>query len=253
MTRDTEKVAGGSLLQSHEEWDARNQVLFDSMIELIERFASFELERGLDVGCQGGRLTDDLTASTKKEWSGIDPVLSERTLSPHGGDLRPGSSDSIPFPDSHFDCLVLANVFEHIFPERRAASMAEMRRVLRPGGVVVGQIPNPYFPIESHSRLPFMGWLPIALQRRYWRLSPVTWEHDFYVVTMRHVAAAASASDLQLLFKRNFNYPLSVIPEKVRPAAKMLQRPMKSFPWSWQFVLKRPDQDAGPDRDESAE
>ena len=28
----------------------------------------------------------------------------------------------------------------------------EISRVLRPGGILAGQIPNPYFPIESHSR-----------------------------------------------------------------------------------------------------
>jgi SAM-dependent methyltransferase len=118
--------------------------------------------------------------------------------------------------------------------------MNEMRRVLRPGGVVVGQIPNPYFPIESHSRLPLMGWLPISVQRRYWKLSPVAWEHDFYVVTMRHVTKAALEAGLVLEFRRNFNYPLSVIPEKFRPVAKLLARPMQSFPWAWQFVLERP-------------
>jgi SAM-dependent methyltransferase len=132
---------------------------------------------------------------------------------------------------------MLANVYEHVFPERRVASFEEIRRVLAPGGVVVGQIPNPYFPIESHSRLPFMGWLPVGLQHRYWRLSPSPWEHDFFVVTPKHLRRDATAGGLEPRLVRNFNYPPEVIPEGVRWAARALRRPMGVMPWAWQFVL----------------
>jgi SAM-dependent methyltransferase len=44
-----------------------------------------------------------------------------------------------------FDCVTLANVFEHLEPALHNASMAEIYRVLAPGGILVGQIPNPYF------------------------------------------------------------------------------------------------------------
>jgi SAM-dependent methyltransferase len=192
----------------------------------------------LDVGCQNGWTTDRYARLTGLDWTGIDPALEEPTRSPEGIDLHPGFSNRLDFPDDSFDVVMLANVYEHIFPEDRVASFAEMRRVLRPGGIVVGQIPNPYFPIESHSRLPFMGWLPMRLQKIYWKLSPAPWEHDFFVVTPRHLRRDAAAGGMRLAMVRKFNYPPEVIPEKVRWIARLLERPMRVWPWAWQFVLR---------------
>ena len=115
---------------------------------------------------------------------------------------------------------------------------------MRPGAIVVGQLPNPYFPIESHSRLPFMGWLPLRLQKKYWRLSPVPWEHDFFVVTLRHLKREAEAVGFNVVQTSNFNYPAAALPKAARPIAALLRRPMRRFPWAWQFVLRRP----GPSR-----
>ncbi len=113
--------------------------------------------------------------------------------------------------------------------------------MLAPHGFVVGQIPNPYFPIESHSRLPFMGWLPMGAQKAYWRLSPVPWEHDFFVVTMDELRATAEQLGYRVLHAAGFNYPLEVIPGALRAAWRMIERPMRRFPWAWQFVLQRAD------------
>jgi SAM-dependent methyltransferase len=240
MTLTGERLSRNpAFLQTAEEWEERNRVLVGSLMELINRFATFELGQGLDVGCQKGDLTDALASKTEQSWRGIDPILDAPAMSQNGADLLPGSAESIPFENDSFDCLILANVFEHIYPSNRIAALSEMRRVLRPGGVVVGQIPNPYFPIESHSRLPFMGWLPVGVQKRYWKLSPVAWEHDFYVVTPRTVAAEAAQASMRMTDRRNFNYPMEVIPSSLRPVAKVMERPMRRFPWAWQFVLEK--------------
>jgi SAM-dependent methyltransferase len=229
---------GKALLQSDQEWDTRNRVLSETLTELVRKEASEGASRALDIGCQQGLPTDRYATLTDLEWVGIDPVLTEPRKSPDGHELFPGSSDKIEFADDEFDVVMLANVYEHIFPDRRVASFEEMRRVLKPDGVVVGQIPNPYFPIESHSRLPFMGWLPVRAQLQYWKLSPAPWEHDFYVVTPKHLRRDAGAGGLETVFVRKFNYPPEVIPEKVRGIARALERPMRIMPWAWQFVLR---------------
>ena len=234
-------LTGRGLLQSTEEWAVRNSALAGSLALLAGKHISWKPSgRGLDVGCQGGFLTDYLNAHTPISWEGIDPILTETKRSPGGALLHKGIAENIPYTDSSFDCLVFANVFEHIAPGRRHASFVEMRRVLRPGAIIVGQLPNPYFPIESHSRLPFMGWLPLEVQKKYWRLSPVPWEHDFFVATPRHIRKEAEAANLEIIHTSNFNYPISAFPQVARPIAHVLKVPMRRFPWAWQFVLRRP-------------
>jgi SAM-dependent methyltransferase len=238
---DSNPLAGRGLLQSPEEWAVRTRVLAESLSKLAERYLPSAPCRGLDVGCQTGDLTDYLNAHTPMSWQGIDPALAGTKSSPDGATLYSAASDDIPFPGGYFDCLLLANVFEHIPPERRHQSFLEMYRVLRPGAILVGQLPNPYFPIESHSRLPFMGWLPLKVQKKYWRLSPVPWEHDFFTVTMRHLRREAEKVGFRVLHVRNFNYPPEALPKAARPLAAAAALPMQRFPWAWQFVLGRPN------------
>ena len=237
-------LTGRGMQQSREEWDLRNRILVETMAELVSDFLHDRRQgRAVDVGCQRGALTDEMARRTGLSWSGIDPAIKSPTKSEDGAPLVPGVADQLPFGDGSQDCMMLANVYEHILPDRRRASLAELHRVLSPGGIVVGQLPNPYFPIESHSRLPFMGWLPVPVQKVYWRLAPVPWEHDFYVVTVKDVKRNAASVGFEIPLVRNFNYPPEVIPGAVRWAARLLERPMRRFPWAWQFVLRRPDAD----------
>lgn len=239
----TPERVGATLLQTPEEWDLRNRILSARMAELINRFASSESTRGLEVGCQGGALTDAMLSQTRiAHWSGIDPALTEPRRTPAGAEVGPGRASRLERASSSVDVVLFANVYEHIPPPERDVSLREMFRILVPGGVVVGQLPNPYFPIESHSRLPFMGWLPIGVQRKYWRFAPVSWEHDFYTVTIRHLIKTAVRAGFTVSHVNGFSYPPEVIPARVRWAARMLERPMRLMPWSWQFVLARPQQ-----------
>jgi len=231
---------GRSLLQSASEWATRNEVLGRSLSELIRLYIEPRMGRGLDVGCQSGTLTRLLASQTGFDWWGVDPRVQADGRSLHPVQLVFGWAHELPFRDGQFDCVVLANVFEHVQPQLRSASVAEIMRVLAAGGVLVGQLPNPYFPIESHSRLPFMGWLPERIRKRLWRFAPVDWEHDFHTVGIRELRRRAEAAGLETVVIRNFNYPPEAIPVRLRWAARLLDRPMRFVPWAWQFVFRRP-------------
>ena len=230
------------LLQSDEEWTARCEILGRQLALMVDKYAPADATRGIEIGCQRGALTDQMGYLTRvPRWTGIDPSLPGKLVTEHGCELYPAFASKLDFPDCTFDVALFANVFEHIPPHDRDASLQEMFRVLKPGGAVVGQIPNPYFLIESHSRLPFMGWLPTKWQHRYWKLAPVTWDHDFYVVTMKHLRPVAQRAGFDVVHVDSFNYPPEAIPQKVRWAARVMERrPMSYLPWSWQFVLRRP-------------
>lgn len=47
---------------------------------------------------------------------------------------------SLPYPDDHFDCVVVIDVLEHL--EQTANFLDELRRVLQPGGRAVVTVPN---------------------------------------------------------------------------------------------------------------
>lgn len=61
----------------------------------------------------------------------------------------------LPFADDTFDCIVSFYVFEHVQNWQQA--LAEIQRVLKPGGVCLHIFPSKYCPIEPHLFVPFGG------------------------------------------------------------------------------------------------
>jgi SAM-dependent methyltransferase len=63
--------------------------------------------------------------------------------------------EPLPFEDGSFDAVVAGELFEHLrFPD---ALVAEIERVLRPGGVLAGSVPNAF---RVQSRLRFLRGKP---------------------------------------------------------------------------------------------
>lgn len=80
----------------------------------------------LDLGCGDGWLTDYLN-SARYDCVGVDI---------HQKDKHPfykGSAEKIPFPDHHFDCLIMIEVIEHISP----SCYTEINRVLKDKGRII--------------------------------------------------------------------------------------------------------------------
>ena len=113
---------------------------------VIERAAIARGDRVLDVGCGPGRLTLDAAraAGPTGETVGLDASREMIALATHKGvaagspaSFRVAAIEAIPAADDHFD-VVLASLMLHHLPDallRRA--LAEVRRVLRPGGRVI--------------------------------------------------------------------------------------------------------------------
>ena len=59
------------------------------------------------------------------------------------GGMAVGDALDLPFPDDSFDRVIAAEVLEHVPEDRRA--MAELARVLRPGGTMAVTVPR-WFP-----------------------------------------------------------------------------------------------------------
>ncbi|MFN2568569.1 MAG: class I SAM-dependent methyltransferase [Candidatus Dormibacteria bacterium] len=98
--------------------------------------------RVLDCGCAFGFMTARL-AKRHPEVCGIDMdagyVTRARRRCP-GADIRQGSAASLPWRDGNFDAAVCLDVLEHCpHPE---AAIAELARVIGPGGTLVVSVPH---------------------------------------------------------------------------------------------------------------
>ncbi len=58
--------------------------------------------------------------------------------------LVQGNIYALPFPDDHFDGVILSEILEHV--EDDVAALREVRRVLKPGGVCAITVPNANYP-----------------------------------------------------------------------------------------------------------
>lgn len=95
--------------------------------------ADYEGLRILDIGC-GPRGSLDW-AEMAAERVGLDPLAdSYRELRPEGYrmEMVASGSESIPYPDGHFDIVCSFNSLDHV--DDLDETIAEIRRVVRPGG-----------------------------------------------------------------------------------------------------------------------
>ena len=129
------------------------------------RLAAGPGDRVLDLGCGGGRHAFEAfrrgarVVAFDHDAAQLSPVSGMFTAMRAGGEARPpaaaaaitGDATAMPFPDGAFDRVIAAEILEHVRDDRRA--VAEIARVLRPGGVVAVTVP---------------AWLP---ERLCWALS----------------------------------------------------------------------------------
>jgi ubiquinone/menaquinone biosynthesis C-methylase UbiE len=135
-TFNVAKAAGYEQLMGR--WSKRLAPLFIDFAGLADG------ERVLDVGCGTGSLTFALPqAANVSEVAAIDfsPVFvdeANRLNTDSRIHIRQGDATSLPFEDAYFD-RALALLVLHFVPDA-ARAVAEMRRVVRPGGIVAAAV-----------------------------------------------------------------------------------------------------------------
>ncbi|HYX44068.1 MAG TPA: methyltransferase domain-containing protein, partial [Acidimicrobiales bacterium] len=114
-------------------------------------------DRVLDLGSGGGRhafeahrrgasvVALDRSAAETAGCAGLMAAMRAGGEAPAAalGTAVTGDGLALPFPDEVFDRVVAAEVLEHVVDDARA--MAELARVLRPGGTLAVTVPR-WFP-----------------------------------------------------------------------------------------------------------
>lgn len=124
---------------------------------------SHRAARVLDYGCGAGQIVDKLRKSGVEAF-GCDVFFEGGDYSGQVTDgalntiIQPMEDDRIPFPSNHFDLVINNQVMEHV-PDLDAV-LAEIRRVLKPGGQVLSLFPDRSVWREGHCGIPFLHWFP---------------------------------------------------------------------------------------------
>jgi SAM-dependent methyltransferase len=84
-----------------------------------------------------------------------------------------GDACALPFPDDAFDVVHSNAVIEHVGGRERQEAF--VREAVRVGRRVFLTTPNRWFPVELHTRLPLVHWLPESLSATAYRLAGKPW------------------------------------------------------------------------------
>jgi ubiquinone/menaquinone biosynthesis C-methylase UbiE len=155
----------------------------------LEKRLRFLMEHGaiggsrlLDCGCGAGEYVVALRG-VGVEAVGVEflaeKVATARARGVPGDWVQQADLEALPFASDCFNSALLNEVLEHVPDERRA--LAEVWRVLRPGGTLIVLSPNRLYPFETHGvylrasgralppHIPFVPYIPLRLGRRLFR------------------------------------------------------------------------------------
>jgi len=122
--------------------------------------SNYDFNSLLDVGCGKGLLFDNIVGSDEsKLLIGVDLIKNRKGNYQH----VVASAIRLPFKNDVFSLVTAFSLIEHIPKAERKMFYKEVKRVLRRKGIFAIQLPNRYFIIESHTYIPFFGFLPSSM------------------------------------------------------------------------------------------
>jgi SAM-dependent methyltransferase len=112
-------------------------------------------KRVLDLGCRSGALTKHFLERNSVVGLDVDAAALEKAAKLGIEPVQANVEEPLPFDAASFDAVVAGELLEHLqFPDEL---VGEIHRILRPGGVLVGSVPNAY---RVQTRLRFLRGKP---------------------------------------------------------------------------------------------
>lgn len=184
--------------------------------------------RILDAGCGSGRTLEDLAAYGTVSGLELDPDAAEFAASRGCGEVKQGNLEHLPWDDGTFDLITCLDVLEHV-PDDRGA-LAELRRVVKPGGWLVLTVPayqvlwSLHDAANHHYRRYSRRGLRLAAVESGWRLVRMT---SFNSILLP-VAAAVRLAQRRRRPDSSYNPELNLGPAWLN---SVLERPLRAEAW----------------------
>lgn len=176
----------------------------DSLIQLAAKATGGLNGRVLDYGCGPGILLQKLVKrGTKCEGADTSPdslVVAARRLGKDVEKCPLTLLNGLPsaIPDNSFDVVFFVETIEHILPAELPQTLAELQRIVRPGGHVIVSTPHNEDLKASHSVCPECG-------ARYHKMQHVsTWTAGTMSAAMEQVGWETVRSKPTLLPEASF-------------------------------------------------
>jgi SAM-dependent methyltransferase len=118
---------------------------------LFRRYVGGPGRRVLDVGCRAGALTRAYLDGNSVVGVDVDRAALDEAAKLGIETVWADAQRPLPFGDESFDVVVAGEVLEHLAAP--GALVAEAFRLLRPGGALVGSVPNAF---RLKNRLKFL-------------------------------------------------------------------------------------------------
>jgi SAM-dependent methyltransferase len=150
--------------------------------------------------------------------AGVEYVASDHDLA-QKMEFLVGDGTRMPVADSAVDIVICNQVYEHV--DDQPGLLAEIHRVLKPGGICYFGIGTRHVVIEGHYKLPFLSWLPPRAADVYVKLRGRDLRYDVALLSYRRLKKLVREFTI-------FDYTVDIIR---RPADYAAVDVLRGFGW----------------------
>jgi len=146
----------------------------------------------------------------------------------------------LPLKKELFDMASLFSVIEHV--QNQELVLKESLRILKSSGVLIIQIPNRFFPLELHSGLPLVFFIPSKIRAIFLGKIGYGWLSSIDVPSLNKLKKMIWEIEPNVkITVRKVIYPPSLVWSKLRPFYRFLQKIyfLNFIPLGYMLVVRK--------------
>jgi SAM-dependent methyltransferase len=179
-------------------------------------------ERYLDIGA-GRLINTKVFGKDFREIYALDVNFTNWPRQEPNMHLIVGDAQALPLKAGTADLVSMFSVIEHLPSPQKA--LCEAMWLLRPGGELVIQAPNPLFPIDLHTGLPNPFFVPKFARKTFLKaLGYSDWLNNVYSHPKEKDLTKWLIGTMKLTGVRRVVYPSHFVPKRVRAIYNFLAK-----------------------------